>query len=108
MRRTRRSWSAGVPSLLEFDLTEELHAADNRGSMVWFFERQDSRLRYEIRRAPDGPAFELVITHPDGREEIERFQDSAAVVRRSEYLQSALVEAGWRSPASKALLRPRA
>lgn len=70
--------------------------------MLWFFEKQNSRLHYEIRRASDGPAFELVITHPDGREEIERFQDPAAVVSRSEGLQSALAAEGWRRPVSKA------
>ena len=34
--------------------------------MIWFFERHRARLHYEIRRQSDGPAYELVITFPDG------------------------------------------
>ena len=71
--------------------------------MIWFFEKHQSRLRYEIRRQTDGPDYELVITHPDGRQEIERYRDAAAIVERSVRLQDSLVRAGWRPP----LLRPR-
>ena len=63
--------------------------------MIWFFERHDARLQYEIRRHSDGPAYELVITFPDGRQEIERFADSTAVTRRSIRLERALTDAGW-------------
>jgi len=67
--------------------------------MIWFFERHDSRLHYEIRRQSDGPAYELVITFPDGRQEIERYTDSNAVTRRSIRLERALTDAGWEPPA---------
>ena len=66
--------------------------------MIWFFERQDARLRYEIRRQTDGPAYELVITFPDGRQEIERYDDSSAITRRAIRLERALVDAGWEAP----------
>jgi len=66
--------------------------------MIWFFERQDARLRYEIRRQSDGPAYELVITFPDGRQEVERYEDSNAITRRSIRLERALVDAGWEPP----------
>jgi hypothetical protein len=66
--------------------------------MIWFFERQDARLWYEIRRQTDGPAYELVITFPDGRQEIERYDDSRAITRRSIRLERALVDAGWEAP----------
>lgn len=91
----------GIVSIVQFG------PADNSGSMLWFFEKQNSRLRYEIRRACDGPAFELVITHPDGREEVEKFSDPVDVLRRSEHLEHTLAAAGWRSPESKALTRLR-
>jgi hypothetical protein len=66
--------------------------------MIWFFEREESRLQYEIRRQSDGHAYELVITFPDGRQEIERYDDSNAVTRRSIRLERALTDAGWEPP----------
>jgi hypothetical protein len=71
--------------------------------MIWFFERHQARLRYEIRRA-DGDDYELVITHPDGRQELEQFSDPIALIERSERLQDSLAAAGWRPP----VRRPRA
>jgi hypothetical protein len=66
--------------------------------MIWFFERHDSRLHYEIRRQTDGPAYELVITFPDGRQEVERYEDPSAITRRSIRLERALMDAGWEPP----------
>jgi hypothetical protein len=66
--------------------------------MLSFFEREHSRLRYEIRRQTDGPDYELVITYPDGGQEIELYGDPGAVVERSKALQNALMEAGWAAP----------
>ena len=69
--------------------------------MFWFFERHHARLHYEIRRQTDGPAYELVITHPDGRQEIEQFDDAAAILERSTRLQDSLMRAGWRPPRNR-------
>ena len=66
--------------------------------MLWFFERQDAWLRYEIRRQAYGYDYELVITHPDGHQDVERFGDSHDVIERSRHLQEALVAAGWHAP----------
>ena len=73
--------------------------------MLWFFEKRRARLHYEIRRQTDGPDYELVITFPDGREEIERFSDPDAVVERALALQLTLVKAGWQPPTAGALHR---
>jgi hypothetical protein len=70
--------------------------------MVWFFERDRRRLHYEIRHQPDGPAYELVVTYPDGSQQIERFPDVAPLVALSERLYAELVAQGWRA------LTPRA
>ena len=51
--------------------------------MIWFFQRRRARLHYEIRHQTDGPNYELVITFPDGRQEIERYADPGAVTARS-------------------------
>jgi hypothetical protein len=66
--------------------------------MIWFFERQQSRLHYEIRRQTDGHAYELVITHPDGHQELELFADPMALIERSQDLQDRLLAAGWQPP----------
>lgn len=73
--------------------------------MLWFFEKRRARLHYEIRRQTDGPDYELVITFPDGREEIERFSEPDAVVERSLALQLTLMKAGWQPPPAGALQR---
>ena len=70
--------------------------------MIWFFERQDARLLYEIRRQPDGDDYELVVTFPDGRQEIEKFEDAHALIERSQRLQAALRAQGWVPPAAAA------
>ena len=69
--------------------------------MFWFFEKHHARLHYEIRRQTDGPDYELVITFPDGRLEVESFPDADAVVERSDALQHSLVQAGWQPPRPK-------
>jgi hypothetical protein len=66
--------------------------------MIWFFERQRARLHYEIRRQTDGPNYELVITFPDGRQEIELYADTSAVTERSMKLDRALTDEGWVRP----------
>jgi hypothetical protein len=70
--------------------------------MIWFFERDDSRLLYEIRRQADGDDYELVVTFPDGRQELEQFGDAHALIERSQRLQEALRAQGWASPAAVA------
>jgi hypothetical protein len=74
--------------------------------MLWFFEKQREKLRFEVRRQRDGHDYELVITHPDGREEIEKFSDPGTLAERSRQLQQYLVEEGWRTP--PLLIRRRA
>ena len=62
--------------------------------MVWFFERQQSRLHYEIRRQSDGDDYELVINWPDGRQEVERYSECGTLVERSSLLQTRLAQQG--------------
>jgi hypothetical protein len=66
--------------------------------MIWFFERHHARLRYEIRRQTDGPNYELVITFPDGRQEVEQYDDPSALTERSILLDRALRDEGWQRP----------
>jgi hypothetical protein len=66
--------------------------------MIWFFERRDARLLYEIRRHADGDDYELVVTFPDGRQEVEKYEDPHALIERSQRLQDALRAQGWAPP----------
>ena len=68
--------------------------------MIWFFERQEARLLYEIRRQSHGDEYELVVTYPDGRQEIEQFDDPHSLIERSHNLQEALRAQGWQPPSS--------
>lgn len=66
--------------------------------MVFFFERGGQFIRCESRESPDGASLELVIVYPDGREEIERFDDSEELNRRQRELERSLTSTGWFGP----------
>ena len=66
--------------------------------MIWFFERDAARLLYEIRRQSDGDDYELVLTFPDGRQEVEKYQDPHVLIERSHRLQETLRRQGWAPP----------
>ena len=68
--------------------------------MIWFFERHDARLLYEIRRQADSDDYELVVTFPDGRQEVEHYADPHALIERSQRLQDMLRAQGWVSPST--------
>jgi hypothetical protein len=68
--------------------------------MLWFFERNAARLLYEIRRQVDGDDYELVLTFPDGHQEVEKYQDPHALIERSQRLQETLRSQGWAPPAN--------
>ena len=74
--------------------------------MLWFFERDTARLLYEIRREADGDDYELVVTFPDGRQEVEKYQDPHVLIERSHRLQEALRSQGWMPP-TNARIAPR-
>jgi hypothetical protein len=75
--------------------------------MIWFFERHEARLLYEIRRQMDGDDYELVVTFPDGRQEVEQFVDPGALIARSQQLQDSLRAQGWEPPSSVRASVPR-
>lgn len=66
--------------------------------MIWFFEREAARLSYEIRNATEGTEYELVITHPDGRQQVEAFSDASVLMERSVHLRDTLHAQGWQAP----------
>ena len=70
------------------------------GGMIWFLQKQNARLQYEIRRQADGHEVELVMKIDDGRERVECFRDASAAMARSEQLHARLAADGWRPPVS--------
>jgi len=66
--------------------------------MLWFFERQHARLHFEVRRQSDGDGYELVITLPDGQQQLESFMDPRPLLDRMQRLQHSLHADGWMPP----------
>lgn len=62
--------------------------------MIWFFDRNGEKLRYEISRV--GGRYRVVITHPDGTESVEEVDEPTELVERSVQLINSLRGDGWR------------
>jgi hypothetical protein len=65
--------------------------------MIWFFDREGERLRYEIRYGGPGAAYEIAVTYPDGRTETEEIQDAVDLLDRCAKVARALKDQGWLS-----------
>jgi hypothetical protein len=76
--------------------------------MIWFFEREEARLSYEIRTATEGTEYELVITHPDGSQQVEAFSDTSVLMERSVNLRDNLHAQGWQPPGRRPRRQGRA
>lgn len=63
--------------------------------MVWFFERDTTSLRCEIRREMDGSGFELV-TAAGADETVEKVDSPAVLLTRSHRVWTDLLAKGWR------------
>ena len=63
--------------------------------MIWFFDRDGERLRYEIQRERNG-RYRVVITRPDGSESIEEVDEPTELIERSVQLMNSLRSDGWR------------
>ena len=63
--------------------------------MIWFFDRDGERLRYEIQRERNG-RYRVVITKPDGSESIEEVDEPTELIKRSVQLMNSLRSDGWR------------
>ena len=66
--------------------------------MVWLFNRNGERLRYEIRHAATGDAYELALTFPDGRTQTQHTADAAELLDLCADLARTLRDDGWHAP----------
>ncbi len=64
--------------------------------MIWFFDRDGDRLRYEISHDRSSGCYRLVVTRPDGSESIEELDQPTELIERSVELMNSLRTEGWR------------
>jgi hypothetical protein len=64
--------------------------------MIWFFDKDGERLRYEITRDKADGRYRVVITHPDGTESVEEVDEPTELIERSVQLMNSLRGDGWR------------
>ena len=63
--------------------------------MIWFFDRDGERLRYEIRRDRTAGRYRLIVTQPDGSESVEEVDEPSQLIERSVELMNSLRGDGW-------------
>jgi hypothetical protein len=63
--------------------------------MIWFFDRDGQRLRYEISRDRAAGRYRLIITQPDGSESVEEVDEPGQLIERSVELMNSLRVDGW-------------
>ena len=64
--------------------------------MIWFFDRNGEKLRYEISRDRTDGRYRVVITRPDGSESVEEVDEPTALIERSFELMNSLRGEGWK------------
>ncbi len=64
--------------------------------MIWFFDRNGEKLRYEITRDRQDGRYRVVITHPDGTESVEEVDEPTELIERSVQFMNSLRDDGWR------------
>jgi hypothetical protein len=64
--------------------------------MIWFFDRNGEKLRYEISRDRKDGRYRVVITQPDGTESVEEVDEPSELIERSVQFMNSLRGDGWR------------
>jgi len=65
-------------------------------AVIWFFDRNGEKLRYEVNRDRASGRYRVVITQPDGSESVEEVDEAGALIERSMQLMNSLRGDGWR------------
>jgi len=66
--------------------------------MVYFFEKRQRYLRYEIQDTDLPEVFAIVATHPDGFSRTEYVTGSDELTSRWKAIERELHQAGWAGP----------
>jgi hypothetical protein len=64
--------------------------------MIWFFDRNGEKLRYEISHDRHNGRYRVVITQPDGSESVEEVDEPTVLIERSVELMNSLRGDGWK------------
>lgn len=64
--------------------------------MIWFFHQGHAQIDLEVCRTGRPVGYQLVVTYPDGTEQLEEFRDAKALVERVVEVEDRLLAAGWR------------
>ena len=64
--------------------------------MIWFFDRNGEKLRYEIRHDRAAGRYRVIITRPDGSESVEEVDEAGELIERSVRLMNTLRGEGWK------------
>ena len=65
--------------------------------MFYFFKRGRDFRRYEVRTNADG-TYEVIVSHPDGRQEVHQFDSTRDLNEQWQHLQEQLTKEGWWGP----------
>ena len=63
--------------------------------MIWFFDRNGEKLRYEISHDRTAGRYRVIITQPDGTESVEEVDEPTELIERSVKLMNSLRGDGW-------------
>ena len=64
--------------------------------MIWFFDKDGDRLRYEVSHDRSSGCYRLIVTRPDGSESVEVLDQPTELIERSVELMNSLRTDGWR------------
>ena len=71
------------------------HLGYPKGRMIWFFDRDGEKLRYEISHDRSAGRYKVIITRPDGSESVEEVDEPTELIERSVQLMNSLRVDGW-------------
>jgi hypothetical protein len=64
--------------------------------MIWFFDKDDKRLRCEISHDRSTGRYRVVVTRPDGSEYVEEIDQPTDLIEKSVQLMNTLRTEGWK------------
>jgi hypothetical protein len=64
--------------------------------MIWFFDKDGERLRYEISHDRSTGRYRVVVTRPDGSEFVEEIDQPTDLIEKSVQLMNTLRTEGWK------------
>lgn len=64
--------------------------------MIWLFDRNGQKLKYEICKDQKGEGYMLVLTSSDGEKQVERVDQPSVLIERSIVRMRQLRSDGWK------------